>query len=126
VRDLIRERLDTERLEKSPSGDCLASLIYVYDHQERELAARMTRAHHAHHDLAVSTLHVHLDHDNCLEVVVLRGAMDRVRGFADAVISQAGVRHGKLYLLPVNASDEAHSHGAVGTPHKHLHLEPIS
>jgi CopG family nickel-responsive transcriptional regulator len=126
VRDLIRERLDAERVEKSPSGDCLASLIYVYNHHERDLAARMTRAHHAHHDLAVSTLHVHLDHDNCLEIVVLRGAMDRVRGFADAVIAQAGVRHGRLYLLPVKASDEAHSHGAIGTPHRHLHLEPIS
>jgi predicted protein tyrosine phosphatase len=43
-----------------------------------------------------------------------------------AVIAQAGVRHGKLYLLPVNASDEAHSHGAVGAPRRHLHLEPIS
>jgi CopG family nickel-responsive transcriptional regulator len=126
VRDLIRERLDAERLEKSPPGDCLASLIYVYNHHERELAARMTKAHHAHHDLAVSTLHVHLDHDNCLEIVVLRGAMDRVRGFADAVIAQAGVRHGKLYLLPVKASDESHSHGSVGTPQRHLHLEPIS
>jgi CopG family nickel-responsive transcriptional regulator len=126
VRDLIRERLDAERLEKRPAGDCLASLIYVYNHRERELAARLTKTHHAHHDLAVSTLHVHLDHDNCLEIVVLRGPIDRVRGFADAVIAQAGVRHGKLYLLPVKANDEAHGHGAIGTPYRHLHLEPIS
>lgn len=126
VRDLIRERLDAERLEKSPPGDCLASLIYVYNHHERELAARMTKAHHAHHDLAVSTLHVHLDHDNCLEIVVLRGAMDRVRGFADAVIAQAGVRHGRLYLLPVKASEETHSHSDLDPPRRHLHLEPIS
>ena len=126
VRDLIRERLDAERLEKSPSGDCLASLIYVYNHHERELAARLTKEHHAHHDLAVSTLHVHLDHDNCLEIVVLRGAMDRVRGFADAVIAQAGVRHGRLNLLPVKASEETHSHGDLDAPRRHLHLEPIS
>jgi CopG family nickel-responsive transcriptional regulator len=61
-----------------------------------------------------------------LEIVVLRGPIDRVRGFADAVIAQAGVRHGKLYLLPVKANDEAHGHGAIGTPYRHLHLEPIS
>jgi len=126
VRDLIREQLDAERLRASPSGDCLASLTYIYNHQERALATRLTRSHHAHHDLTVSTLHVHLDHDNCMETVVLRGPIDRVRGFADAIMAQPGVRHGKLYLFPVRASDQAHSHGDDGRAERHLHLEPIS
>ena len=125
IRDLIRERLESERLATEPSGPCIATLSYVYNHHERELAARLTQAHHHHHDLAVSTLHVHLDHDHCLETVVLRGPSDRVRAFADAVIAQPGVRNGRLSLLPVRAAEEAHRHGADGTAPPHLHLEPL-
>ncbi len=126
IRDLIRERLDAERLGEDPSGDCLASLTYVYNHHERELAARLTNAHHAHHDLTVSTLHVHLDHDNCMETVVLRGAADRVAAFADAVIAQPGVRHGRLHRFAVRATEAEHAHGEADHGHRHLHLEPIS
>ncbi len=125
-RDLIRDRLGAEQLAGAEGGDCIATLSYVYNHHQRELAARMTRLSHNHHDLTVSTLHVHLDHDNCMETVVLRGAVERVRAFADAVIAQPGVRHGNFYLLPVTASDEAHDHGPRGPSQRHLHLEPIS
>jgi CopG family nickel-responsive transcriptional regulator len=125
VRDLIRQRLETERLQAEPGGACIATLSYVYNHHERELAARLTQAHHHHHDLAVSTLHVHLDHDHCLETVVLRGPSDRVRAFADAVVAQPGVRHGRLSLLPVRAAEEVHDHGADGGAAPHLHLEPL-
>ncbi|HPQ97254.1 MAG TPA: nickel-responsive transcriptional regulator NikR, partial [Thiolinea sp.] len=57
-------------------------------------------AHHHHHDLSISTLHVHLDQDNCLETVVLSGTAREVQSFADATIARPGVRHGKVYLLP--------------------------
>jgi CopG family nickel-responsive transcriptional regulator len=126
VRDLIRERLDAERLRASPTGNCLASLTYVYNHHERELAARLTRVHHDHHDMAVSTLHVHLDHHNCMETVVLRGPVDRVQGFANTVITQPGVRHGKLYVLPLKAGSESDIHGGSARPHRHPDLEAIS
>ncbi|WP_295544175.1 nickel-responsive transcriptional regulator NikR [uncultured Thiohalocapsa sp.] len=126
VRDLIRERLQTEHLRRAPAGHCVATLSYVYNHHERALASRLTEAHHHHHDLAVSTLHVHLDHDHCLETVVLRGATDRVRAFADAVIAQPGVRHGRLSVLPVRAAEQAHGHGDDGAAERHLHLEPLT
>jgi CopG family nickel-responsive transcriptional regulator len=126
IRDLIRARLDTERLRQSPGGDCVASLTYVYNHDERELAHRLAQAHHHHHDLAVSTLHVHLDHDNCMETVVLRGPVDRVQAFADTVIAQPGVRHGKLYILAVKVREHTHSHGDPRGPQRHVHLEPFS
>lgn len=126
VRDLIRERLDAERVRESPSGHCVATLTYVYNHDERELAMRLTQAQHADHDLAVSTLHVHLDHDNCMETVVLRGPIERVQGFAHAVIAQPGVRHGKLQILPVEVSEQAHGHGVSDRPLRHAHLKPIS
>jgi CopG family nickel-responsive transcriptional regulator len=125
IRDLIRERLDAERLAAEPGGCCVACLSYVYNHHERELAGRLTREHHAHHDLAVSTLHVHLDHDHCLETVVLRGPSDRVQAFADAVIAQPGVRHGRLSVLPVRVAEEAHEHGDAGGAARHVHLEPL-
>lgn len=133
IRDLIRARIEAEQVARDPDGTCIANLTYIYNHHERELAARLTREHHAHHDLAVSTLHVHLDHDHCLETVVLRGPVARVRAFADAVITQPGVRHGRLTVLPVRVVEDAHPHGDQGGDdhhhgsdgHRHTHLEPM-
>jgi CopG family nickel-responsive transcriptional regulator len=122
-RDLVRERLARIETDQAVAGDCYATLTYVYDHHKRDLAARMTEVSHAHHDLTVSTLHVHLDHDNCLETAVLRGPIARVRAFADSVIAQPGVRHGELYLLPVRTSAQSHSHG--NGPHRHVHSKPV-
>jgi CopG family nickel-responsive transcriptional regulator len=86
----------------------------------------MTQVQHAHHDLTVSTLHVHLDHDNCLETVILRGPVARVQAFANAVMAQPGVRHARLHVLPVSVHEQAHRHGPDGEPHTHVHLEPVS
>ena len=126
IRDLIRARLEAEQLTRDPQGECLGHLSYVYNHQERELASRLTRAQHQHHDLAVATLHIHLDHDNCMETVVLRGPVERVRAFADAVIAQPGVRHGTLSILPVRIREQAHGHGDADGTEPHLHFEPIA
>jgi CopG family nickel-responsive transcriptional regulator len=104
----------------------MANLTYVYNHHERELASRLTQSQHDHHDLVVSTLHVHLDHHNCMETVILRGQRERVQGFADTTISQPGVRHGRLYILPVTMTQSAHSHGSTDHPHPHVHIAPIS
>ncbi|MGB5830652.1 MAG: nickel-responsive transcriptional regulator NikR [Thiohalocapsa sp.] len=126
IRDLIRARLDIERLTRQPQGECVANLSYVYNHHERELASRLTRAHHDQHDLAVSTLHVHLDHDNCMEIVVLRGPATQVRAFANAVIAEPGVRHGKLSVLSVEASEQSQGHGDMGHACAHVHQKPIA
>jgi CopG family nickel-responsive transcriptional regulator len=131
IRDLIRDRLHQEQRSGDPKGICVATLSYVYNHHQRELASRLTSAHHQHHDLTVSTMHVHLSHDHCLETVILRGPGHRVQAFADAVIAQPGVHHGHLAILPVQASEEAHRHQAddpaadAGTD-PHLHLEPLA
>ncbi|MGD8588669.1 MAG: nickel-responsive transcriptional regulator NikR [Chromatiales bacterium] len=126
IRDLIRERLGSEQMEQTPQGDCMANLTYVYNHHERELASRLTRTQHDHHDLVVSTLHVHLDHYNCMETVILRGSLDRVQRFAHETISQSGVRHGRLYILPVTMTQAEHPHGSSDQAHRHVHIEPIS
>ena len=124
IRDLVRAGLERSSVATDPSAQCLAAAIYVYDHEARELASRLTHAAHDHHDLAISTLHVHLDHDSCMEVTVLRGEVGEVRHFADHVIAERGVRHGQLLLVPVDESTEAHTHhrARVG-PHRHLHVK---
>jgi len=125
-RDLVRERLESERLIRGRDGDCLATLTYVFNHHQRDLAARMTGISHEHHDLTLSTLHVHLSHDSCMETAVLRGPTSRVQAFANAVISQPGVRHGRLYVLPIRMTEEAHGHGESDRSRPHWHLQPIT
>jgi CopG family nickel-responsive transcriptional regulator len=124
IRDLIRQRIDEQRLTEQPAGDCLANLSYVFNHHERDLASRLTESHHAHHDLNIATLHVHLDHDNCMESVVLRGPIERVQAFAKATIAQPGVRHGHLYVLPVKIAEQTHTHSADAPAHRHVHVQP--
>lgn len=118
VRDMLRQRLETERIEKSEAPWCIASLSYVYNHHERDLASRLTAIQHDHHDLNLSTMHVHLDHDNCLETAILRGPTGAVRRYADSVIAERGVRHGKLNLVPVDMDIAHHHHG------EHVHSHP--
>ncbi|HEY6044326.1 MAG TPA: nickel-responsive transcriptional regulator NikR, partial [Nitrosospira sp.] len=72
---------------------------------------------HDHHDLTLSSMHVHLDHDNCLEIAILRGRIDEVERFANLVIATRGVRNGKLHMIPVEITQEQHTHAS--TPHTH-------
>ncbi|CAA6811747.1 MAG: Nickel responsive regulator NikR [uncultured Thiotrichaceae bacterium] len=130
IRDLIREKIENERLEQT-EGTCIGTLTYLYDHHERELAKRLTQEHHHHHDLSISTLHVHLDHDNCMETVIVKGNINEVQEFANNVISQSGVRHGKLYLIPVEMKNKHHIHGDHAPKddqkgHSHEHISPKS
>jgi CopG family nickel-responsive transcriptional regulator len=122
VRDLARLGLDRARIDRSISGDCVATLSYVFSHHTRELARRLTDAHHEHHGHQVATMHVHLDHDNCLEVAVLRGDAAEVREFAKTIIAERGVTHGQVSFVPVSIDATAHAHGGVS--HKHAHTHP--
>jgi len=123
VRDLLRAGLEQATLESPRGAQCLGAAIYVYDHASRDLSSRLTRAAHQHHDLSLATLHVHLDHESCMEVTVLRGAVGEVRHFADHLIAERGVRHGRLVIVPVEPRTETHVHGDSRTePHEHLHV----
>lgn len=120
MRDMIRARLEEERLEKEDNGYCVATLSYVYNHHESELASRVTSTHHDHHDLSLSSTHVHLDHDNCLEIALLRGPVQKIREFANNLMAVRGVRHGSLHMVPVTVNETSHDeHG-----HKHVHSHP--
>jgi len=124
MRDLIRNSLEKERLQKTESGQCVATLSYVYNHHESELASRVTSTHHHHHDLTLSTLHVHLDHDNCLETVILKGDVGEVQAFADSVQAVRGVRHGNLHMVAVEEETTTHHNHKHGHERSHTHMKP--
>ncbi|QNI02416.1 nickel-responsive transcriptional regulator NikR [Halomonas sp. SH5A2] len=100
IRDLTRSGLQQVREEAAPQAPCMGALVYVYDHAARELSKRLTRHSHAHHDLTLSTLHVHLNEQSCMEVALLKGQSDQLKQFADEVTSSRSVRHGRLVLIP--------------------------
>lgn len=104
VRDLVRAGLQDAATTRA-SGPCIAALFYIYNHEARELSRRLTRTFHDHHDLSLTSLHVHLDHGSCLEVSLLKGEMQNVRAFADKVIAERGVRHGQVIVVPVAGDD---------------------
>ena len=85
---------------KGKSGECVAALVYVYDHAARDLSRRLVENYHGHHDLSLATLHVHLDDDNCMEVTALRGSGAEVQHFADHVIAERGVKCGRVVMIP--------------------------
>ncbi len=97
IRDLIRNTLVQQEWEDS-GRDVAATLTLVYDHHKSDLAQRITTAQHDAHHLIVTTLHVHLDHHNCLEVLVLKGKGEDVRALGQRLISTKGVMYGKLSL----------------------------
>ena len=117
VRDILRSHLQVSDEKRNTKGSCVANLSYVYNHHERDLSERLTSIQHAHHDLTVATMHVHLDHDQCLETVMLKGSVNHVREFAEQIIAERGVRHGQLNLVNVELG-KAHRHG--GSTHRHL------
>jgi CopG family nickel-responsive transcriptional regulator len=96
-RDLIREELVEEAWE-SPSAHVVGTVTLVYDHHVRLLSEKLTAIQHDYHHSILSTLHVHLDHDHCLEVLVVRGQSAVVRKVADVLISTKGVKHGRLTI----------------------------
>ena len=129
VRDLLRQKLTEVNLQNDQAKFCVASLSYVYNHHGRDLAERLIQIQHEYHDIVVVTTHVHLDHDNCLETTLLRGPTATVRRFSEAVMTERGVRHGQVNIVPVSLEDcqthdhshsGEHAHGSTG----HMHVVP--
>lgn len=100
VRDLLRRELGEASRDMGAAKPCVAVLSYLYDHHERRLATRLMDKQHDHHGLIISTMHAHLDHETCVETVMLRGQTSRVGCFADEVLSETGVRHGHVHVVP--------------------------
>ncbi len=94
-RDMIRHELVQEDWA-SPNTEVFGTVTLVYDHHVRLLTERLTELQHKYHSSIISALHVHLDHDNCLEVILVRGKAARVQELSDALIATKGVKHGRF------------------------------
>ena len=95
IRDLIRGAL-VEKEWENAEGASAATLTLIYDHHKSDLAKKLMSIQHDAHHLIITTLHVHLDHDNCLEVLVLKGPGTELQALAQRLISTKGVVFGKL------------------------------
>lgn len=94
LRNLIRDALVQE--EWAGDAEIVGTITIVYDHHKRELTDRLTSIQHDHHDAVLAATHIHLDHDNCLEMIAVRGTATQVQRIADTLIGTRGVKHGKL------------------------------
>lgn len=101
-RDLIREQLIEQDWER-PEANVVGTVTLVYDHHVRQLSEKLTEIQHESYHHVLSTLHVHLDHDHCLEVLVIKGKSSHVKKIADALISTRGVKHGRLTITTTGA-----------------------
>ncbi len=97
IRDLIRDSLVKEE-GREGKQEMVGTVALVYSHHTRELSRILTRMQHDHYKTILSTLHIHLDEHNCLEVLVVKGKGGAIKNISDRLIGIRGVKHGKLSL----------------------------
>ncbi|MBW1810614.1 MAG: nickel-responsive transcriptional regulator NikR [Deltaproteobacteria bacterium] len=95
IRDIIRDHLVVDSWGES-QDDVTATLTYVYDHHVTDLQARLTSLQHDHEGSVLSTMHVHLDHHNCIEVLVMKAKASEIQALTDSILGTRGVKHGAL------------------------------
>ena len=101
IRDLIREKLTAEQLA-DPKTKAVAAVFVVYDHHQRGLAQKLTGLQHSHLLKTISSMHVHIGHHDCLEVILLRGKVREITRLADNIVSLRGVKSGAVNLIAVD------------------------
>jgi CopG family transcriptional regulator, nickel-responsive regulator len=110
-RDLIRNQLVTEQTA-TPDAPVVGTITLIYDHHAHGVTEKLTDIQHEHHKLVVSTSHAHLDHDSCLEVLIVRGKSAHVENLASRLIGLKGVQHGRLVMtVPAHAIESQHENG---------------
>jgi CopG family nickel-responsive transcriptional regulator len=123
IRDLARAGIQQALLDSNRAENCVAALVYVYDHGARELARRLTKLFHDNHDLSVVTTHVPLNHESGMDVAILKGATAQIRALSDAILAERGVRHGRTVIVPAAMNDAQHSHD--NGEHSHSHIRTL-
>lgn len=96
LRDLIRRELVVRQWREGQ--DVAGAITLIYDHHKRDVLARVTDIQHDFQEMIISTQHIHLDHDNCLEIIAARGKAGEIQRLADALTAVKGVRHGTLNM----------------------------
>ncbi|WP_084726968.1 nickel-responsive transcriptional regulator NikR [Thermoanaerobacter uzonensis] len=95
IRDLIRDFI-VENQWEAEDVETIGTITYVFNHEVREISDKLTDLQHKHYQNIISTMHVHLDEHNCLEIMVVKGTAKEITKIADEIISTKGVKHGKL------------------------------
>ena len=109
IRDLLRDHF--VEVDVAANKAVVATLTLVYDHHQPKLSEQLIEAQHSYKGKVLATTHVHLDHCNCLEVIILKGRGMELRKFADRLLSLRGVKHGKLVITNTGAAaDHSHRH----------------
>jgi CopG family nickel-responsive transcriptional regulator len=121
VRDLVRAGILLTQHHAKPSAECMASVVYVYEQETRDLPKRLAHAYQEHHDLSVATVRIALDHDTAMEVAVLKGKTAEVERLAQRIIAERGVRHGRVIIIPAEIESARHGHGQR-QPQAHQHI----
>ena len=100
IRDLIRDAL-VARDWQSGTAEAAGAAVLVYDHHRRDLQAKLTDIQHDTHERIIATMHAHLDHDNCIEILLLRGKPAELKAIGDRLISTRGVKHGRMVFTTI-------------------------
>lgn len=114
----------SRRRSRIPESSIFGTLTMVFNHHSNDLRDKLDAIQHEHVDEIVSTVHVHLDEENCLEVVLMRGQSKVIRSIADALLGTKGVLHGKLVVTTTDAAQmhsHGHTHGHEHGEHAHTH-----
>jgi len=119
MRDLVRAGLLKQPKADDHARACVAALVYVYDHETRQLSKKLVNDHHSHTDMSIATLHLHMDEATCLEVSLLKGQKSEVEHFASHLIGERGVRYGQLVVVPAEAEGAEKPHVHAGHAHSH-------
>ncbi|HEX9962085.1 MAG TPA: nickel-responsive transcriptional regulator NikR [Pyrinomonadaceae bacterium] len=98
LRDLIREVLIQQKIETQSEIHALGSLTLIYDHHASNLLQEMAQLQHDFHQLILSVMHLHVSHDDCLEIIALRGVVAEIVELANGLLSLKGIKNGKLFL----------------------------
>jgi CopG family nickel-responsive transcriptional regulator len=125
LRDLVREAMNKQAYEGTGHTHCVANFSYIFNHRVRALGRRLPDLQHAHHDLIASTTLVHLDHDDSLESVIMKGPTAAVLDLANRIGAERGVRSAVINLVGVRPHDDhghVHDHDHSG----HVHLSPVN
>lgn len=99
IRDLIRDALIKAKLDGLPeSGEAIGSLTLVYDHHASTVQHEMAAIQHDAHSMILSVMHLHVNHDDCLEILAIRGSVGKITELSDKLLSLKGIKNGKLFL----------------------------
>ncbi len=117
-RDLIRARLVEEEIQKK-NASVFGVLSIVYDHHKRELESRLTSIQHDHFASIITSMHVHVDHQNCLEVILLKGKAGDLQKLGASLAGLKGVKHSRLVFTSITQLSTMHEENHHHDQHTH-------